>query len=105
MKNRRVGTFTLGAMLIAVGAVYLVHLFAPGAVDLLFVMRFWPVVLILLGTEVLISYFINKDDKMRYDGWAIFLIICLIGFAWCMAAGELFLEHSGVVWHNGVWYD
>lgn len=96
MRSRRVGTFTLGVALIAVGGLYLVRLFAPKAVNLLFAVRFWPLALISLGVEVLLSCAINKEEKLRYDGWAIFLIICLMGFAWTMAAGTLAMDYAAM---------
>lgn len=102
MKNRRVGTLTLGITLIAVGGLYLADLFLP-AVEPMYFMRFWPVILILLGCEILVSWSLNKEDKLRYDGGAIFLTICLIGFAWCMAAAQMFLDHGGR-YMDGYWY-
>ena len=95
MKGRRVGTLTLGIALVMTGIAYLTAAFAPAAMNLAFLLKLWPVVLVLLGAEVLAAYFINKEERLRYDGWAVFLTFCLIGFAWCLAVVELALGCGG----------
>ena len=61
---RRVGTFTMGLSLIASGSVALICLFDPGF-DIVTVLRFSPLVLILLGTEVLLSSVIFRNDRIK----------------------------------------
>ena len=53
VKVRRVGTFSLGLMLVAIGAIQLAQIFMPN-VNVLSVVKYAPVVLIVLGIEVLI---------------------------------------------------
>ena len=89
---RRVGSVTFGTVLIAIGMLFLLHLFFPA-----FNYCFWPVILILLGLEVLSgsrqkSYEIIdaegkivEQSKMVYDVPAILLMITLTGFSMCMA--------------------
>jgi hypothetical protein len=89
--NRRVGTLTMGLMLILMGSAFLAHLFLP-ELDYRRLVDFWPVVLILLGIETLASYTINKEEKLRYDGWAIVIMIVLIGFSVCMGGVQFLME-------------
>lgn len=76
VKVRRVGTFSLGLMLVAIGAIQLAQIFMPN-VNVLGVVKFAPVVLIVLGIEVLI-YAARPDVKIKYDGISIFLCIIIM---------------------------
>ena len=76
VKVRRVGTFSLGLMLVAIGAIQLAQIFMPN-VNVLSVVKYAPVVLIVLGIEVLI-YAARPDVKIKYDGISIFLCIACI---------------------------
>ncbi len=89
--NRRVGTLTLGLTLVLMGGAFLSHLAWP-AVDYLKLIDFWPIVLILLGIETIASYIVNREEKLRYDGWAIVLIILLTGFSVCMGGIQFLVE-------------
>lgn len=75
VKVRRVGTFSLGLMLVAIGAIQLAQIFMPN-VNVLSVVKFAPVVLIVLGIEVLV-YAARPDVKIKYDGISIFLCIII----------------------------
>lgn len=77
-KTRRVGTFTMALCLIAAGVLLLVHIFVP-SLDVVQIFRFTPVVLILLGIEILIANFTQKDEKLTYDFLSVLLCILLIG--------------------------
>ena len=76
VKVRRVGTFSLGLMLVAIGAIQLAQIFMPN-VNVLSVVKYAPVVLIVLGIEVLI-YATRPDVKIKYDGISIFLCIIIM---------------------------
>lgn len=84
VKTRRVGTFSLGLMLVAVGAVLLASIFLPH-IDVIGIMKFAPIVLIVLGIEVLI-YTARPDVKIKYDGVSIFLCIVIMLTAGCSGA-------------------
>jgi hypothetical protein len=99
LKGRRVGTFTAGITLIVFGVLFILHTFIQ-TLNYNFIFSLWPVILILLGIEIVISYIINKDDKIRYDGGAIALIIILAIFAMGMGGIEFVFEHSKN-WNNG----
>lgn len=90
MKNeRRVGTFTLGLTLLVFGILFGLHLFFP-ALDYLTVFRFWPVVLIILGCEILYSCIVKKSVSFRYDFAAVLMICLLMVFAMGMACIDLY---------------
>lgn len=76
IKVRRVGTFSLGLMLVALGAIQLAQIFMPN-VNVLSVVKYAPVVLIVLGIEVLI-YAARPDVKIKYDVISIFLCIIIM---------------------------
>ena len=85
MKHWRVGSLSMGLILIATGITMLVSLVVR--VDMLkILLTFWPIVLICLGIEILLHLFVKKgdDSKLRYDGLSIFfisfLLILSIGF-------------------------
>lgn len=76
LKKRRVGTLTMGLALVAIGVLVLISLFIK-SFDLIWVLRFSPVILIFLGIEILVASFQNKE-KLQYDGLSIALSIILI---------------------------
>ena len=76
-KVRRVGTFTMGVALIAAGVTALVFLFRPSW-DIIPILKLAPVLLILLGVEILASHLLFREDKLKYDflsGFFCFLLI------------------------------
>ena len=93
MAGRRVGTFTAGLTMVAFGILFMVQLFTT-AIDYLIIFRFWPIILILLGTEILVGHFVNKEEKLKYDAGAIFLVIVIAFFAMGMAVADFAISHS-----------
>lgn len=93
LKGRRVGTFTAGLVLIVFGILFLLRLVFP-AIKFSNILSLWPLILVLLGVEILVSYMINKDEKMRYDTGAIFLVIVLSFFSMGMAVLELAIKYQ-----------
>lgn len=93
---RRIGSITFGVVLIMIGVLFLIHLFFP-AFNYFLIYRFWPVILISLGLEVLAGSRqkcyevidsrgnVVEQSKMIYDVPAILLMITLTGFSMCMA--------------------
>ncbi len=94
MRSRRVGTLTLGVSLICAGILFLLHLLVPAFLTYYFIFRLWPVILILLGIEVLIHYIGNKQEKINYDGWAVFLMVLIMCLAGAMACCQILLDHG-----------
>lgn len=83
-KTHRVGTITLGGMLIIFGILFLLRLALVGmSYELIF--RLWPIMFIFLGGEILIANFRQKEEKLTYDKTALALIIVLTFFAMGMA--------------------
>ena len=87
MKRWRVGSFSMGLILVASGILMLVSLIVRVNV-LNVLLAFWPLILICLGIEILLHLFVRKSDdtdsKLRYDALSIFfisfLLIISIGF-------------------------
>lgn len=80
MRVHRVGTFTLGATLIACGVVFLLQQIIP-ALTFSMVCRLWPVIFIVLGIEILISNWRDKEGTFIYDKGSIFLSFLVTCFA------------------------
>jgi len=77
MKRWRVGSFSMGLILVAFGILLLVSLIIKiNVINIVYTLS--PVILILLGIEILLHLFVkNGDDvKIKYD----FLSIIFIGF-------------------------
>ncbi|NLP35762.1 MAG: hypothetical protein GX359_11345 [Clostridiales bacterium] len=94
MKPRRVGTFTLGALLIIFGALFLLRIFFEAlSYDIIF--RLWPIIFICLGSEILIANYKQNDEKssLVYDKAAIALIFILSFFAIGMAITEVCIDY------------
>lgn len=81
IKGRRVGTFTTGIVLVMFGIMFLLRLIYP-SIDYLKIASLWPIVLVLLGIEIIVSYSINKEEIMKYDFGAIILILMLSFLQW-----------------------
>lgn len=80
MKGFRVGTLSMGTLLILIGSLLLYgQLSGINTIKLIF--NWWPVVLIMLGIEVLTYVYLSRDEKpnIKYDGFSIFIIIFIIG--------------------------
>ncbi len=86
-KKYYVGRFSAGLTLIASGIAYIVSLF--GVIDLYDVIKFWPVILILLGTELLIAAFSSKGEKISYDWLSLVLMFFMFFFSLGMAVFQL----------------
>ena len=73
--GRRVGTFTLGVVLVVTGILMAVSLFWP-QLDLRWAIKGAPFILISLGVETLLAA--RGDQRVRYD-WAGMLLCFLVG--------------------------
>lgn len=80
-RQRRVGTFTLGVVLVAAGAGMLASMFLP-AFRPEWLLKASPCILILLGAETLLSA--RGGGQIKYDWLGMFLSFALTGAALCM---------------------
>jgi len=84
-RSHRVGSVTAGLCMVGFGVMFLLHLFFD-LVDYRTMFSLWPVMLILLGLELLLSNFSAK--KIVYDKAAVFLLIMVTFFAIGMAIAD-----------------
>ena len=93
-KTHRIGTITLGGMLISFGVLFLLRIFLVDlSYDIIF--SLWPIVFIFLGFEILIANFRQKEENLFYDKTAFALIIILSFFAMGMAITEFCIKYAG----------
>lgn len=85
--NRRVGVLTLGLSLFIFGIMFFIRTINEG-ISFESILKFWPLILILLGIEVLISYFTNKEESYKLDVASVFILIGMFIFASGMAVIE-----------------
>jgi len=88
MKRWRVGSFSMGLILVASGILMLISLVVQVNV-MNVLLTFWPVILISIGIEILLHLFVKKNEdgdggKIRYDALSIlfisFLLVISVGF-------------------------
>lgn len=75
-KVRRVGTVAFGLVLVAVGTLLLARVLVPG-LDITGILKFTPVVLVVLGIEVLI-YAVQPNVKLKYDFLSMIVCFCIL---------------------------
>ncbi|WP_251862063.1 DUF5668 domain-containing protein [Clostridium sp. Marseille-Q2269] len=95
LKGRRVGTLTAGIVLVISGIMFLLRSVINN-IDISLIVSFWPMVLVLLGIEILTAYIINKEEKMKYDFGAVVLVMLLLFFAMGMGVTEFITTHWAV---------
>lgn len=105
IRIRRVGSVTFGIVLVITGVIFLLQQLFPN-LNYVIIFRFWPIILIGLGIEVLLGSrqknveVLNEEgkvieqNKMVYDVPAIILTIVLIFFSIFMAMMNWALLHS-----------
>ena len=91
-KGRRVGTITMACALIAVGVLLLIGTFNQ-SVSVLLLAKLAPIILIVLGIEILLRYFLSKGEKLRYDFLSGFICFILI-------IGSLGMAVIPELWYN-----
>lgn len=79
MRNRRVGTISMGGLLIVLGSLLIyAQLNSKASFDLM--IKWWPVIFFLLGAEILIYTSLAKEEhpKVKYDIFSIFIVFVLV---------------------------
>lgn len=94
MKERKIGILTLGVSLVIFGILFLLRMFLP-ALDYLMVLKFWPIVLILLGAEVLLAVLLpqKEGNRPKFDGMSVLLICFLLLVSATLAAIQFAMEN------------
>ena len=92
MRQRRIGTVTLGLTLVAFGVLFLVHIFG-GVLDYILIFHFWPAILVVLGVEILFYTLISPNGNEKYDFGALVILFLLTGFTMCMAGEDWLLTN------------
>lgn len=75
VKTRRVGTFTCGVSLVLTGLAIALYLLWP-KFDPVFFFRFCPLILVLLGGEILAASFSRSELRIKYD--LVSMVLCLV---------------------------
>lgn len=91
MRGFRVGTISMGLLLILMGCLLLFgQINDISSIELIF--NWWPAVLIMLGIEILLYVFLSRKEQLivKYDGFSIFIIMLII-FSTLVAYGIKFL--------------
>lgn len=101
-KGRRIGTFTSGIFLVVFGVLYLIRNIVPD-IKLSFIASLWPLILVFIGIEIIAAYVVNKEEKLKYDAGAVFLVIILCIFSMCMGGMEFILNHAEQ-FKNGIYF-
>lgn len=93
--QRRVGTFTLGVVLVAAGLGMLASLFWPG-LEIGWLLKLSPLILVALGVETLLS--VRGGGRVKYDWVGMLLCFLLVG------AGLVFYA-AAWAWENGEFFN
>lgn len=92
MKIHRIGTITLGGILILYGSLFFCRIFIP-SLTYEAVFRLWPLILIAYGAETL--YCNGKYENFSYDFGAVCMTLLLGFMTVCMAYTDLVFQWSG----------
>lgn len=91
-KKRRVGSLTAGLVLLVFGIMFLLRPFVK-TLNYQIILSCWPVILVLLGLELLFCHFTAGEEKLKYDAAAIFLVLIMAVFALIMGGAEFLIEN------------
>ena len=98
VRTHRVGAFTSGFCMVGFGILLLLHNLI-GILDYETILGFWPLILIGLGVELLLSNVMKS--KIVYDKAAIVLLFVMVLFVMMLAGVDVFMEVSKVYWNIG----
>ena len=96
VRTHRVGAFTSGLCMVGFGILLLLHN-QLGIMDYEMILGFWPLILIGMGVELLLSNVMKS--KIIYDKAAIVLLFVMVLFAMMLAGVDIFLEISEGYWN------
>ncbi len=93
IRVHRVGSITAGISLVVFGVLFLLKMFT-GLITYELVLSLWPLVLIGLGAEILISNI--RADELKYDKGAVAVVLIMLVFATCMALTGEVMTHLNI---------
>ena len=93
---RRVGTFSMGVALILTGVCAILSMYLPWF-DWVQVFRLSPILVILLGGEILYSHFCHRGERMVYDFFSMFICLLLIAATFGMMALYASARYQGLL--------
>lgn len=78
MKSKRVGTISMAIILIALGVlIFMSQISKVSTLDI--ALKLWPLILILLGVEILYYRFVYKDEAIiKYDIMSIIIVFTIL---------------------------
>ena len=91
VREKRVGTFTLGCILVIFGVLYLLSNFVK-SLSYEFILHLWPLVLICFGVEILVMQ-LDKKAKIKLDMVSILMMFLIMGGASVMGAIDFVMTH------------
>lgn len=99
-RTHRVGTITCGLVLIMYGVLFLLRMALP-MLNYGIIFRLWPVILILLGVEILACSIggKNEEKKFIYDFPAALIIIMMLFIAMVMAVADFCMANRALFYH------
>ncbi|QKG83483.1 DUF4097 domain-containing protein [Kroppenstedtia pulmonis] len=77
MKQWRVGSISAGLVLVMLGVLLLGSAFW-GISAMQWLLKAWPITLLLLGLEILAFQFVRKNEKLKFDGISLVLLVLVI---------------------------
>lgn len=105
MKRTKIGFVTLGLCLISLGAGLLLPLFT----DLAFwdILRFWPVILISLGLELIFHLLFSrdKDERLHFSAGSIVSLVFILLFCAAVSGIAQFSNSLDIPWNDIFWSD
>ena len=93
MKERRIGSISLGVTIILYGVLFFLHNIL-NVLEYEIIFRIWPIIFILLGVEILISSFIWKEREFKYDFAAVLMIGIVLVFAMALGCIDAAASHE-----------
>lgn len=92
MRQRRIGTITLGVSLVLFGILFMIRIFG-GVLNYTLIFHLWPLILVALGMEILYYSCLAPEKARAYDFAAIIILIMIVFFAMCMAGFDMVLTN------------
>lgn len=77
MRKFKVGELSLGIVLVTIGIVVIIGNFIDSQLAIK-IIRWWPIIIILLGIEIIVYSLKRNSYNIKFDGFSIFAIILII---------------------------